>query len=176
MKNCIQCGKEFQERESKTGQEQKYCSSSCRMKAANKRREEKLINTYKNDTTAAEHKAISELPVLQREEYKPNIGRDISITDFLAALQETSNAKIEATTERLRREYAEQRVRELQMQLEQDDDDDEPEGWLGKIDVNNLITTAAPYMLQPLSNGIGKVLDHPEVINTLQQMIIGKKK
>lgn len=174
MKNCIQCGKEFQESEVRTGQEQKYCSSSCRMKAANKRREEKLINTYKNEPTQ-QQTSIAELPVLQRQEYKPNIGRDISITDFLAALQETSNAKIEATSERLRREYAEQRVRELEQELE-DDHDDEPNGWLGKIDVNNLITTAAPYMLQPLSNGIGKVLEHPEVINTIQQMIIGQKK
>lgn len=173
MKNCIQCGKEFQESEVRTGHEQKYCSSSCRMKAANKRREEKLINTYKNEPTQ-QQTAIAELPVLQRQEYKPNIGRDISITDFLAVLQETSNAKIEATSERLRREYAEQRVRELEQELQEDDD--EPNGWLGKIDVNNLITTAAPYMLQPLSNGIGKVLEHPEVINTIQQMIIGQKK
>lgn len=174
MKNCIQCGKEFQESPTRSGHEQVYCSSSCRMKAANKRREERLKNTYKNEPIQ-QQQAIAELPVLQRQEYKPNIGRDISITDFLAALQETSNAKIEATTERLRREYAEQRVRELQQQLE-DDGDEEPEGWLGKIDVNNLITTAAPYMLQPLSNGIGKVLEHPEVINTIQQMIIGQKK
>ena len=176
MKNCIQCGKEFQEGEVRTGHEQKYCSSSCRMKAANKRREEKLINTYKNEPTQ-QQTAVAELPVLQRQDYRPNIGRDISITDFLAALQETSNAKIEATTERLRREYAEQRVRELELQQQLDEDyDDEPNGWLGKIDVNNLITTAAPYMLQPLSNGIGKILEHPEVINTIQQMIIGQKK
>ena len=174
MKNCTQCGKEFQESEVKSGQEQKYCSSSCRMKAANKRREEKLINTYRNEPTQ-QSTAIAELPVLQRQEYKPNIGRDISITDYLAILQETTNAKVEATTERLRREYAEQRLRELQQELEEDEDD-EPNGWLGKIDVNNLITTAAPYMLQPLSNGIGKVLEHPEVINTIQQMIIGQKK
>lgn len=175
MKNCIQCGKEFQENQMKTGHEQIYCSSSCRMKAANKRREERLKNTYKNEQPMHQQQAIAELPMLQRQEYKPNIGRDISITDFLAALQETSNAKIEATTERLRREYAEQRVRELQQQIDEDEDD-EPQGWLGKIDVNNLITTAAPYMLQPLSNGIGKILEHPEVINTIQQAIIGQKK
>ena len=176
MKNCIQCGKEFQESEVRTGHEQKYCSSSCRMKAANKRREEKLINTYKNEPTQ-QQTAVAELPVLQRQDYRPNIGRDISITDFLAALQDTYNARNEANTERLRREYAEQRVRELELQQQLDeDDDDEPNGWLGKIDVNNLITTAAPYMLQPLSNGIGKVLEHPEVINTIQQMIIGQKK
>jgi DNA-directed RNA polymerase subunit RPC12/RpoP len=174
MKNCIQCGKEFQERENKTGQEQKYCSSSCRMKAANKRREEKLINTYKDESGTKKNNSIAELPMLQREEYRPNIGRDISITDFLAVLQETSNAKIEATTERLRREYAEQRVRELQEQLE--DDDDEPSGWLGKIDINNLITQSAPYVLQPLSGAIGKILDNPEVINRVQQMIVGQQK
>lgn len=175
MKNCIQCGKEFQEAPTRSGHEQIYCSSSCRMKAANKRREERLKNTYKNEQPIQQQQAIAELPVLQRQEHTPNIRRDISITDFLAALQETSNAKIEATTERLRREYAEQRVRELQQQLE-DDDNDEPEGWIGKIDVNNLISTAAPYVLQPLSSGIGKIIDNPEVINKIQQMIIGQKK
>jgi hypothetical protein len=175
MKNCIQCGKEFQESPIKTGHEQKYCSSSCRMKAANKRREERLINTYKNEATAPTQQAIAELPVLQRQDNRPGTRGDISITDFLAALQETANARIEATTERLKREYAEQRIRELEEEIDEQDDD-EPSGWLGKIDVNNLITQSAPYVLQPLSGAIGKILDHPEVINNIQQMIIGQKK
>jgi hypothetical protein len=173
MKNCIQCGKEFQESEVRTGHEQKYCSSSCRMKAANKRREEKLINTYKNEPTE-QQAPIAELPMLQRQEYKPNIGRDISITDFLAVLQETSNAKIEATTERLRREYAEQRVRELEQQIEDDEDDDN--GAIGGFDFNKAYQIGAPLVLPILGGTINKILDRPDVISRVQDMIAGVKK
>ena len=173
MKNCIQCGKEFQESEVRTGHEQKYCSSSCRMKAANKRREEKLINTYKNEPTE-QQTAIAELPMLQRQEYKPNIGRDISITDFLAVLQETSNAKIEATTERLRREYAEQRVRELEQQIEEDEDDDN--GAIGGFDMNKAFEIGAPLVLPILGGTFQKILDRPDVITRVQDLIAGVKK
>jgi len=170
MKNCIQCGKEFQESEVRTGHEQKYCSSSCRMKAANKRREEKLINTYKNEPTQ-QPTAIAELPVLQRQEYKPNIGRDISITDFLAVLQETNNARIEATTERLRREYAEQKLLELQSELDEDDN-----SAIGGFDFNKAFEIGAPLVLPILGGTFQKILERPDVITRVQDFIAGVKK
>lgn len=172
MKNCIQCQKEFQESEVRTGHEQKYCSSSCRMKAANKRREEKLINTYKNEPTQ-QPTAIPELPVLQRQEYSPNIGRDISINNFLAVLQETSNAKIEATTERLRREYAEQRVRELEKQIEEEEEDNSA---IGGFDFNKAFEIGAPLVLPVLGGTFQKILDRPDVITRVQDFIAGVKK
>jgi DNA-directed RNA polymerase subunit RPC12/RpoP len=170
MKNCIQCGKEFQESEVRTGHEQKYCSSSCRMKAANKRREEKLINTYKNEPTQ-QPTAIAELPVLQRQEYKPNIGRDISITDFLAVLQETNNARIEATTERLKREYAEQKLLELQSELEEDNN-----AAVGGFDFNKAFEIGAPLVLPILGGTFQKILDREDVITRVQDLIAGVKK
>ena len=170
MKQCNQCGKEFQEASVRTGHEQKYCSSSCRMKAANKRREEKLINTYKNEPTQKQT-AVAELPVLQRQDYRPNIGRDISITDFLAALQETSSAKIEATTERLRREYAEQKLLELQSEM----DDYEQES-IGGFDMNKAFEIGAPIILPILGGTFQKILDRQDVITRVQDVIAGVKK
>jgi hypothetical protein len=170
MKNCIQCGKEFQESEVRTGHEQKYCSSSCRMKAANKRREEKLINTYRNEPTQ-QSTAIAELPVLQRQEYKPNIGRDISITDYLAILQETTNAKVEATTERLRREYAEQKLLELQSEMDEYDN-----AAVGGFDMNKAFEIGAPIVLPILGGTFQKILERPDVITRVQDMIAGVKK
>lgn len=170
MKNCIQCQKEFQESEVRTGHEQKYCSSSCRMKAANKRREEKLINTYKNETPTSQQ-AITELPMPQRTEYRPNIGRDISIVDFLAVLQETSNAKIEATTERLRREYAEQKLLELQFEIDEYDNTA-----VGGFDMNKAFEIGAPLVLPILGGTFQKILDRPDVITRVQDMIAGVKK
>ena len=42
IKKCFECGKEYESKNT-TGQEQKYCSSSCRCKAANKRRENNIL-------------------------------------------------------------------------------------------------------------------------------------
>ena len=45
-KKCQECGNDY-ESKSSSGQEQKYCSSSCRNKAANKRRENNLFEKFK---------------------------------------------------------------------------------------------------------------------------------
>jgi hypothetical protein len=140
------------------------------MKAANKRREEKLINTYRNEPTQ-QSTAIAELPVLQRQEYKPNIGRDISITDYLAILQETTNAKVEATTERLRREYAEQKLLELQSEMDEYDN-----AAVGGFDMNKAFEIGAPIVLPILGGTFQKILERPDVITRVQDMIAGVKK
>lgn len=48
QKKCTQCGNEY-EAKSKTGQEQKFCSRSCRNKHHNQRRQENLFTKFKNE-------------------------------------------------------------------------------------------------------------------------------
>jgi len=54
IKQCLQCNSDFEEN-THTGQEQKYCSATCRYRAANSRRENKIkeeaINSINNETT-----------------------------------------------------------------------------------------------------------------------------
>lgn len=45
-KKCQECGNDY-ENKTTSGHEQKYCSSSCRAKAANKRRENNLFEKFK---------------------------------------------------------------------------------------------------------------------------------
>ena len=53
IKQCLQCNSDFEEN-THTGQEQKYCSATCRYRAANSRRENKIkqeaINSMNNET------------------------------------------------------------------------------------------------------------------------------
>jgi hypothetical protein len=46
IKKCLECGNDYESKNT-TGQEQKYCSSTCRNKAANKRRESNLFEKLK---------------------------------------------------------------------------------------------------------------------------------
>jgi len=46
IKKCQECGNDY-ENKTTSGHEQKYCSSSCRAKAANKRRENNLFEKFK---------------------------------------------------------------------------------------------------------------------------------
>jgi hypothetical protein len=55
IKKCIQCENEF-EPKNKSGQEQKFCSRSCRNKHHNERRQENLFEKFKNEHL---HKATS---------------------------------------------------------------------------------------------------------------------
>lgn len=54
IKQCLQCNSDFEEN-THTGQEQKYCSATCRYRAANSRRENKIkqeaINSMNNENT-----------------------------------------------------------------------------------------------------------------------------
>ena len=46
QKKCVICFKEYEPKETPTGQEQKYCSATCRNKAAYKRREENILAKF----------------------------------------------------------------------------------------------------------------------------------
>lgn len=48
QRKCMQCGNEY-EAKNKTGQEQKFCSRSCRNKHHNQRRQENLFTKFKNE-------------------------------------------------------------------------------------------------------------------------------
>lgn len=48
IKKCIQCGNDYESIQ-KSGQEQKYCSKSCRNKSANERRESVLAEKLKRE-------------------------------------------------------------------------------------------------------------------------------
>jgi len=52
IKKCIQCGNEYESTQ-KAGQEQKYCSKSCRNKAANERRENNMAEKFKREIQQA---------------------------------------------------------------------------------------------------------------------------
>ena len=133
MKNCKQCGKEFSESPTRTGHEQVYCSSSCRMKAANKRREDRLRNTYfqqpvkqiTNERQEATTTQTNELSLHQRQDRLPSTNGSDYVDNYLTLLQRITDAKIEAVSERIMRENAERRLKEIEEELLEDDEDDE---------------------------------------------------
>ena len=137
MKNCEQCGKEF-EAQYKTGNEQKYCSHSCRYKAANIRKIEKIKAEYSNESRKEESKSIGNL---ERQDDRFLRLQSNSTYDIYSLIERLGEAKNEAFRYQLKAEKLDeeniqlkQKIMELESEIDEIENSDESEkGFLGGI-------------------------------------------
>lgn len=142
---CNYCSTEFISTNNR-GAEQKYCSTKCRSNAANKRREQRLMNTnisnniYENKESKDSPIQYSErntesLDRVQRGETRIANGFGNISDNSLAILKELYEAKNETTFYKLKCESLEKEIIELKLELEEIDneEDDKYSGMLGGV-------------------------------------------
>lgn len=157
-RNCQHCGNEFQINSNMPGHEQKYCSKSCRSKAANERRLMKIKSDIINETKA---KALpnpegyaENLYGVQRENIRTpyRIG---TITDnHLETIKELYEAKNENNFYKLKIEQLEKENSQLKIELieyeneESDENEENDNGWLSGVE-KTLPTLVKSYREDP---------------------------
>lgn len=149
QKKCVICFKEYEPKETPTGQEQKYCSSTCRNKAAYKRREENILakfggQVHTEPTHRDDHRYI------HRDDHRYIQGHNLNYADIgtpkiIEMIQDT--AELRAENKRLidKVQQLEMDKAELINELE-DVPDDNSMGSIGKM-----ITDYAPLIISYLN-------------------------
>lgn len=136
------CTKEYEPKETPTGQEQKYCSSTCRNKAAYKRREENILAKFGGKVhTESTHRDDNRYI----QGYALNYA-DIGTPKIIEMIQDT--AELRAENKRLidKVQQLEMDKAELINELEYVPDDNSM-GSIGKM-----ITDYAPLIISYLNN------------------------
>jgi hypothetical protein len=142
-KKCIVCSKEFAPLNNK-GDEQKYCSHSCRYKAANERRIAKIRNEAYNEANPSTENNFQSKPF-------GNNNISFSLDTYIEQLKEIERAKAEKQISEIKHQYEIMerelldRIMKIEEQIVQDDEDDEDDqnknfigavnsgGWIGAI-------------------------------------------
>jgi len=125
IKKCIQCGNEYESTQ-KAGQEQKYCSKSCRNKAANERRENNMAEKFKREiqqatTVGNDRREVPEQVTAIRQS---GFGiPDIKIFELV-----TENANLTAENKRLQDKVQALEVEKGQLVAELDEYEESDEG------------------------------------------------
>jgi len=142
--NCQECNNEFIPINNR-GAEQKYCSTKCRSKAGNKRREARLINQNINNEKASndirEHSAeitennskqnFSEFANRRNSVLSSRVYSDYNIIDSLKECYEARNETIfyKLKCESLEKEISELKIEVSQLEMELEDmDSNTPDG------------------------------------------------
>lgn len=133
IKSCQQCGKEYESTQ-KAGQEQRYCSKSCRNKAANERRESVLAEKLKRQihgTTESRDESTT-----TTERYPTIRNSNFGIPDIKIFELVSENANLTAENKRLQEKIQTLEIEngKLIAEVEQyEDDDDDGDGNMGSI-------------------------------------------
>lgn len=123
MKNCNHCGTEFEPHQTR-GHEQLYCSLSCRNKAAIKRKELKIQQTFIDKSHENESQSTEDRDYYKGLDRRPNgeiariADRVGSITDsHLATIKELYEAKNQTIFYQLKCETLEKEIVELKTEI-----------------------------------------------------------
>jgi hypothetical protein len=102
VKKCIECGNDYESKNT-TGQEQKYCSSTCRNKAGHKRRESNLFEKLKGHLyqTANIGNAESQNERKFEESNSANYGKTFGLSPERIFELVSTNANLTAENKRL---------------------------------------------------------------------------
>lgn len=101
-KKCQECGKDYESKNT-SGQEQKYCSSSCRNKAANKRRENSILERLKGQIQPTTISGNEERENERRfvANYPTNYGKSFELSPERIFELVSNNANLSAENKRL---------------------------------------------------------------------------
>ena len=118
-KKCQQCGNEY-ESTNKTGQEQKFCSRSCRNKHHNERRQENLFEKFKNEYVHKETISGNQKGFYEQSMESNRISHNgMSFEKTIELIQQ--NAELNAENKRLldKVENLQREVNQLESELEE---------------------------------------------------------
>jgi predicted nuclease with TOPRIM domain len=148
-KKCQECGNEYESKNT-SGQEQKYCSSSCRNKAANKRRENNIFEKLKGtiQQTAIIRNAERENEGNFIENNSANYGKTFGLSVERIFELVSTNANLSAENKRLEEKIKivendyqrlEAEFEELESKIEENENN---ESLISGV--NNLVDKVAP--------------------------------
>lgn len=150
-KKCQECGNDY-EVKTTSGHEQKYCSSSCRAKAANKRREnnlfEKLKGQIQPSTNIGNEERQNERNFVENN--STNYGKSFGLSPERIFELVSTNANLSAENKRLEEKIknVENDLQKLEMEYEELEtkfDEQEQSGSMIS-GVNNLVDKVSPFI------------------------------
>jgi hypothetical protein len=150
-KKCQECGNDY-EIKTTSGHEQKYCSSSCRAKAANKRREnnlfEKLKGQIQPSTNIGNEERQNERSFVENN--STNYGKSFGLSPERIFELVSTNANLSAENKRLEEKIknVENNLQKLEMEYEELEtkfDEQEQSGSMIS-GVNNLVDKVSPFI------------------------------
>ncbi|MEI8338278.1 MAG: hypothetical protein WCF92_04015 [bacterium] len=171
MKNCIYCKAEFTP-VANQGNEQNYCSKTCRTKAGNERYKQKLMNNgqqIKSDVLGnIEEKQFVFGNNTERTNFIPDSFRTNVSDTVIRLMEENFKTKSELNAAQLKIEYLEKEIVEfrneiveLEMELNEEDTEEQKGGIIGMLQ-------ELPEWLTP---AVGKLLQSEKVLRYVQSMI-----
>jgi uncharacterized membrane protein YukC len=150
-KKCQQCGNDY-ENKTTSGHEQKYCSSSCRAKAANKRRENNLFEKFKGTIQSTTNIGNAERENERRiiENNSTDYGKSFGLSAERIFELVSTNANLSAENKRLEEKIknVENDLQKLEMEYEELEtkfDEQEKSGSMIS-GANNLVDKVSPFI------------------------------
>jgi hypothetical protein len=150
-KKCQECGNDY-ENKTTSGHEQKYCSSSCRAKAANKRRENNLFEKFKGTIQSTTNIGNAERENERRiiENNSTNYGKTFGLSPERIFELVSTNANLTAENKRLEEKIksVEQDYQRLEMEFDElESKFDEQENSGNMISgINGLVDKVSPLV------------------------------
>jgi hypothetical protein len=141
-KRCLICTKEYEPKESQTGQEQKYCSATCRNKAAYQRRESNILAKFKG-TIQSESNHRDDGRYIQG--YNLNYA-DLGTSKIIEMIQDAAELRAENKRLQDKVQQLEMDKAELISELEEMPEENNMAG------IGKMITDYAPVILTMLNN------------------------
>jgi len=159
-KKCHECGNDY-ENKTTSGHEQKYCSSSCRAKAANKRRENNLFEKFKGTIQSTTNIGNAERENERRiiENNSTDYGKSFGLSAERIFELVSTNANLSAENKRLEEKIknVENDYQKLEMEFDELESKFDEQGNSENMisGVNNLIdkvSPLAPFIFQMFAN------------------------
>jgi hypothetical protein len=150
-KNCNYCGNQFEQKNT-TGHEQKYCTTSCRNKAANKRREDSILEKFKGTIQQTTIKGNAERENERRsvENNSTDYGKSFALSPERIFELVSTNANLTAENKRLEEKIknVENDLQKLEFEYDElDSKFNEQENTGGMIgQVNSLADKILPFI------------------------------
>lgn len=159
MKNCKECKKEFSPMPNSPGMEQLYCSPTCRNKAANDRRLQKLkeniINNYEKEIPYEKPNP----PIFNNTGGYQNQRQQLvggNFDSYFNLLESKYETKSECNYQKLKIDYLEKELRELKdenlsLTIELDELENDKIGKAEESPMSNIMKMATPYIFELLT-------------------------
>jgi predicted nuclease with TOPRIM domain len=150
-KKCQECGNEYESKNT-SGHEQKYCSSSCRGKAANKRRENNILEKFKGtiqpQTIIRNEERENERGIIENN--STNYGKSFGLSAERIFELVSTNANLSAENKRLEEKIkiSENDYQKLEMEFDELESKLEENEKSGSMisGVNNFVDKVSPFI------------------------------
>ena len=151
IKKCIKCNNDYESTQ-KSGQEQKYCSKTCRNKAANERRENDMAEKFKREFLKEPDARNEERRIFEnvKENNTTNYGQNFGLSAEKIFELVSANANMSADNKRLQDKIQDLEIKVGTLTSELDEYDNEDESQMGGI--GKIAEQYAPVLIPMIAN------------------------